>query len=432
MSPNLLKLLTLEMSKPCGANTAARISVLLSAFACEPGIGSEPEVGWQWALQLARFHDVTVLTQSKNQPAIEKELSRLRGSQSEPRFVFHSLSERVQRLRRHTFGFKLHYVLWQKSAQAIVATLHRERPFALMHHITFAGFRYPTAVWGRGVPAIWGPVGGAESIPVSLLPWRHPVSLLLEGTRNFHNFLHANRFSAFTRRARASTLLLATTREMQQLFARFGFSAEIMPTIGIHAAEFPWREHRTPEGPLKLLFVGNMQALKGIDLALEALSKSGAQAAFTLVGDGAYRNAAERLTARLGLQDRVVFTGRLPREKVLQLYAEHDLLLFPSLHDTGGYAVIEAMLNQLPVICLDCAGPALAVGKHCGRKIPLGPRHDVIAGLSAAIAAYDQNRTALIQEGVAARQAVLQNYDWTRKAERMNELYRAAVGKNKP
>ena len=59
----------------------ARLRVLISAYACEPGKGSEPEVGWQWALQMARFHDVTVLTRTNNREAIEKELVLLRGKQ---------------------------------------------------------------------------------------------------------------------------------------------------------------------------------------------------------------------------------------------------------------------------------------------------------------------------------------------------------------
>ncbi len=50
---------------------SARLKVLMSAYACEPGKGSEPEVGWQWAMRMARFHDVTVLTRANNRAAIE-------------------------------------------------------------------------------------------------------------------------------------------------------------------------------------------------------------------------------------------------------------------------------------------------------------------------------------------------------------------------
>ena len=52
-----------------------KLKVLISAYACEPNKGSEPEVGWQWALQMARYHDVTVLTRSNNRAGIEKELA---------------------------------------------------------------------------------------------------------------------------------------------------------------------------------------------------------------------------------------------------------------------------------------------------------------------------------------------------------------------
>ena len=42
------------------------MKVLMSAYACEPGKGSEPAVGWNWALQAARRHEVWVLTRGNN------------------------------------------------------------------------------------------------------------------------------------------------------------------------------------------------------------------------------------------------------------------------------------------------------------------------------------------------------------------------------
>ena len=66
---------------------------------------------------------------------------------------------------------------------------------------------------------------------------------------------------------------------------------------------------------------------------------------------------AKRLVERLGLGERVKFEGRLPRAEVLKAYPRYDVCIFPSLHDTGGYAVIEAMFNELPVICLEYGGP---------------------------------------------------------------------------
>ncbi len=404
-----------------------RLNVLISAYACEPNKGSEPEVGWQWALQMARFHDVTVLTRANNRLAIERELALIRDRQPVPKFVYHDRSRWLLNLKRRAKAVKLYYLLWQKSARDVVALLHQANNYDLMHHVTFAGFRYPVAIWGHGAPCVWGPIGGIEAIPRALLPWRHPRSLLVEMSRNANNLWQTTPFHVLPKRAEISTLILVSTPEMQRTFAKLGFSAEITPTIGLRPASLPFRPREPQPGPLKLLFVGNIITLKGIDLALDALHASGSNATLVMVGDGNFLVAAKKQTARLGLSDRVTFLGRLPREEVLKRYRDYDAFLFPSLHDTGGYAVIEAMFNELPVICLNCGGPAVAVEVDCGQKIPLVSRAKVVADLAAAIRTYDQNRDLAVQHGKTARARVLRDYDWERKAEAMDARYHRVV-----
>jgi len=406
---------------------STRLKVLISAYACEPGKGSEPEVGWQWALQMARFHDVTVLTRANNQPVIEPALERLRGKQPLPNFVYHDRGTFLLDMKRRTKAIRLYYLLWQRSAREVVAQLLQAHQFDLLHHVTFAGFRYPTAIWGHGVPCVWGPIGGIESIPRALLPWHHPASLMHELSRNANNLLQSTPFYVLPKRARATTLVLVSTPEMRQTFARLGFQTQLMPTIGLKTKEVPFRPHRVSEGPLKILFVGNLITLKGVDLALEALKASQTNATFTLFGSGNYAAPAQRQAKRLGLTDRVFFRGRLPRDEVLKVYPDFDLFLFPSLHDTGGYAVIEAMFNELPIICLDFGGPGVAVQAGCGVKVPLGSRKEVVARLAAAIRFYDENRGAIAEQGRKAREAVLRQYDWDRKGEQMNPVYEEAV-----
>ena len=408
-----------------------RLKVLISAYACEPNKGSEPEVGWQWALQMARFHDVTVLTRSNNRPAIEKELELLRGKIPLPQFLYHEQEPMFLLMKARFRAVKSYYVLWQKSARAVVAQLHKENPFDLLHHVTFAGYRYPTVIWNHGVPCVWGPIGGIESIPMRLLPWSHPNSLLHESVRNIHNSIQSIASNVFARRAQQSTTVLASTREMQKTLAHLGAEAKLVPTIGLHLeGSRPTRKERSP-GPLRLLFVGNILTLKGVDLALHALKQSNTDATFTLVGDGDFLPAARRLVEKLGLELRVEFRGRVPRAEVLKIYSGYDLFLFPSLHDTGGYAVIEAMSAGLPVICLDCGGPAVAVQENCGRRIPIGSRANVIKDLATAISDYHQNRKLISEHGNEARNAVLEKYDWNKKGEQMNEIYQQTVASAK-
>lgn len=400
-----------------------RMRVLVSAFACEPEKGSEPEVGWQWALQIARFHDVTVLTQTKNRAAIERGLSALGETAPKPRFVYFELPKSVQTLRKFSIGLRIYYVFWQRWAWETVEQLNQETPFDLLHHVTFAAFRYPTVIWGHGVPCIWGPIGGIESIPVPLLPWDHPVSFVEEVFRNLSNLLQAAPYRDLPKRAAASNKVLVSTREMQETLARLEIQSQLMPTIGLKTGELPFQPRTPHSGPLRILFVGKIITLKGIDLALKALNDSETDATLTLVGTGNYQASAMRMVRKFGFEKRVVFRGQVTRQEVLALYRDFDVLLFPSLHDTGGYAVIEAMFNELPVICLDCGGPPVAVESGCGIKVPVSSRREVVAGLAAAIREYDKNRQMLASHGKAARESILKNYDWDKKGEQMNDVY---------
>ena len=395
----------------------------MSAYACEPNKGSEPEVGWQWALQMAQFHDVTVLTRTNNREAIEKELALLQGKAPLPRFVYHDEGPFLLGMKRRFHAIRIYYVLWQISAWHVIRRLNEQNSYDILHHVTFAGFRYRTAVWNHGVPTVWGPVGGIESIPWPLLPWKHPASLFPEMLRNLNNLIQAAPFHVLPKRAQTTAVTLVSTREMERTFLQLGFKTTLMPTIGLQTSLLGNRVRQPHTGPLKILFVGNVITLKGIDLAIEAIKESGLNATYTIVGSGNYLPAAKKLVARLGLDDRVIFRGRLPRQETLALYADYDVFLFPTLHDTGGYAVIEAMFYGLPVICLDCGGPRIAVKDGAGVRVPLSSRRKIIKGLAAALRRYDENRALLEEHGRTAREVILREYDWEKKGVQLNEIY---------
>ena len=54
-----------------------KLKVLVSAYACKSGKGSEPGAGWNYVKQIGRFHDVWVITRSSNQKFIECEKTEI-------------------------------------------------------------------------------------------------------------------------------------------------------------------------------------------------------------------------------------------------------------------------------------------------------------------------------------------------------------------
>ena len=401
-----------------------RLKILISAYACEPGKGSEPEVGWQWALQAARFHEVTVLTRANNRANIEADLEKVAPAMR-PRFVYHDLPGPVLALKRRLGWHAFYLRLWHRSARAVVRRLIEETRFDLLHHLTWTGFRYPVAVNAQGVPWIWGPVGGIEETPTSLLPWSHPTTAFGELLRNTSNAAQS-RASALSQRLRDAALVLAATRETERVFAPLSVPVRLLPMAGLDLRDYPAREPRREAG-LRLVFAGRLVLWKGIDLALHALAASETQATLTFIGAGPGLGSARMLAARLGLASRVEFRGTLTRTATVAALAEFDAFLFPSLHDSGGFAVLEAMACGLPVICLDAGGPALAVDETCGVKVPLTSRAEVVARLAAAIRGYASDPELRSRHGSAARARVAAEFDWQRKGEALDAIYRGLV-----
>ncbi len=413
--------------------TDGKLSVLISAYACEPGKGSEPEVGWQWALQMARFHDVTVITRSNNRGNIEAALKHLTPAGGSLRFIYHDLSPLALKLKKKLPCSVWYYMAWQKSVRRLIQRLLAEQRFDLLHHVTYAAARYPEAVSGHGVPCLWGPVGGVEDYPWRLLSFRYPFASAKEAFRNILNYFQTRRGGSLALKVVACDGIIASNREMRDFLEALAIPARMLPTVGIDANSTGGPELRAMEktGPLRLLYVGNLLFLKGLHLGLEALQRSGTDATLTLIGDGPFRPALQSLVATLGLGGRVQFCGRRPREEVFAAYRKFDAFLFPSLHDSGGFAVLEAMNQGLPIICVDRGGPSVIVEPGCGWKIAPAGHGRTVADLAAAIRAADGDRNALGRMGAKARETVVQSYDWNAKGRILNEIYLDTVAHSK-
>jgi glycosyltransferase involved in cell wall biosynthesis len=163
-------------------------------------------------------------------------------------------------------------------------------------------------------------------------------------------------------------------------------------------------------GPLKLLFIGRFLYWKGGDLALDAFAiacQRGVNAELTLVGQGPERRRWQRRAAQLGISDKITWIAWMPQHDLATMYASHQALLFPSLHDSSGNVVLEALGMGMAVICLDMGGPAEIVDDDCAIKVSgfSNKYCDVVLNISAAIESLAENRERLnhLRSGALAR-----------------------------
>src|SRR5262245_23900315 len=122
---------------------AQRLKVIISAYACEPGKGSEPGTSWEWVIHLAVHHDLTVVTRTNQRSSIEKYLAQIQDGRPIPRFVYVDAPNWVLWLKRRVPPSQVwYYALWQKLARRAVARLVRDGGFDLIHHLSWATFRF--------------------------------------------------------------------------------------------------------------------------------------------------------------------------------------------------------------------------------------------------------------------------------------------------
>jgi glycosyltransferase involved in cell wall biosynthesis len=139
------------------------------------------------------------------------------------------------------------------------------------------------------------------------------------------------------------------------------------------------RSPRAPrQAPPKLLYAGRLLYWKGVHIAIQAFAKLLPRihhARLTIVGSGPEetRLKSDILFANIGKN--VDFISWLPQQRLFELYESHDLLLFPSLHDSSGGVVLEALCHGMPVVCLDVGGPKEIVTPASGLIIKTDGRN---------------------------------------------------------
>jgi glycosyltransferase involved in cell wall biosynthesis len=346
------------------------MKLLVSAYACEPNKGSEPGVGWNWTQALLRRgYEVHVITRSNNGPAIENALIGLKLPLA---VSYYDLPRWARGWKYWPGGIYLYYLLWQMGAYRLAKKLHATERFDRVQHVTFASFRQPSFMGGLGIPFIFGPVGGGEAMPPAFHKGISLIGRVADASRDLGNALIA--FDPFMRHtfSSAHTIACTTNETLARIPRRFRAKCMVQLAIGINQEEIETTCPPPPTAP-QFLFIGRLLYWKGLHLLLRAMPmvrQSVPNAKLKIIGDGNDRAWLESVAQDANVKDLVEWISATPHEAIWREYRESLAFVFPSLHDSGGMVVLEALAAGLPVICLDLGGPGEIVTSRCGIVIP--------------------------------------------------------------
>lgn len=392
--------------------------VLMVAYSCEPGASSEGAVGWELASRIARRHHVTLLTRPKARADIDRAVV------SDPGLDLVVEYHEMHFLRRLKYlGLpvsNLRNLAWNHRMAHRVAEL--EDDFDVVHQTTWV--RHWVAPAGAGatsIPFVWGPVGAAESPPWLLsatLDWR---GVLGEVAREVGPRLFG--VDPLLRKARRNVAMtVASSRDTHEWLRTRGIPATLAPSVGYDPTVLS-SGAGDPDG--HFVSVGRLLGWKGFHLGLEAFARLGDPGArYVIVGEGPQGDALRRRARELGVGDRVDFKGRVSASEAARLIGRARMLVHPSLHDSGGFVVVEAMAQGVPVVCLDIGGPAYLSGDG-GVAVSASPTASLVERLTGAMREVNETWSTYSER---SRQRARELLDWERIVDRYDEIYDGVMG----
>lgn len=410
------------------------LTILINAYACSPHMGSEPGMAWNWCVNLAKYCELHIITEGEFKDKIEEELPHLpqRGNMH---FYYNPVSEEVRRMcwNQGDWRFYYHYNKWQKKTQTIAEQIISETRIDVMHQLNMIGFREPGYLWKiKDKPLIWGPIGGIGSLPFSYLKGGGLKLALFFLVKNLLTKIQLTCSPQVRAMARGAKEVVAATQEAQSAMEKVYHRKVVhMNETGCYLNETHVQGEEKQDARFDVLWVGRFIYTKQLALALRTIAKVKDLKGLHLhvVGKGFTEKdevGMKVLAEELGVDSICTFHGQIPNVEVHQLMRTSHLFFFTSIFEGTPHVVLEAIGNNLPVLCFDVCGQGDAVNDQVGMKIPLSNPQQSVKDFAEKISYLYNNKDILkeLSRNCKQRQKEL---SWDNKAKQMVELYQKAM-----
>lgn len=186
---------------------------------------------------------------------------------------------------------------------------------------------------------------------------------------------------AFFERVRArfamnrAQIILPVSNALKEAIEAYGIrnKFQVVPNVVNTEIFYPLSSRNQSGDKKRVLMVGNLIPVKGIPYLLRALARIKEERrdfALDIVGDGANRGEYEELTKELSLEDMVNFHGLKLKEEVPKFMRSCDFLVLPSLCETFGAVIVEALASGKPVVASDVGGIKEIINEDLGVLVP--------------------------------------------------------------
>ena len=305
--------------------------------------------------------------------------------------------------------------------------------YDLIHFLGPIGYREPGFLYQLPLPYIWGPIGGFGGVKLKLLSetysFKYTCHYIVK--RLFNSVQQLTNFRVRKALKRADVVLCCTSEYEKTIRRLAGLNHHCIIKYRAENCIKKFYDvdlKKYSNQTLHLIFVGRLDALKGLSLIIKALAQidQNLPLVVDVVGDGYMKEKMVDLASKYGVDHYMVFHGSVPRDTVFEMMNKSHMLVIPSLFEGNPTTQWEALSVGLPILSLDHCGMHDIVNDGVGFPIAVNSVKQIIDDISNVFVQIVKDPTILKEKSeyiIATRE----EYSWNKREEFFEQVYELAI-----
>ncbi|MBE6271839.1 MAG: glycosyltransferase [Prevotella ruminicola] len=409
------------------------LRILINAYACSPGMGSEPGMAWNWCVNLARYCELHIITEGEFRDKIEAVVPTLEQGKN-IHFYYNPVPDYVRKMcwNQGDWRFYKYYKEWQKKTADIARNICEKEIINILHQLNMIGFREPGYLWQvsreTGIPFVWGPVDAKEAFPMAYANGASLKTKLFLWLKNIITQYQLRYGKRVHEAAKTAAVVLSASSNSVISFKKY---FDIESLLINETGTYPLDNQKVRCGDKKIfdiLWVGKANFRKQLTLAIKSVAATcHHDIKLHIVGGGDFRDYLQ-VAESVGIANNCIVHGSVSHDEVLNLMRKSDLFLFTSVAEGTPHVVLEAIGCELPVLCFNTCGQGDCINEEVGFKIPLSDPKQSVKDFAEKINYLYNHIEVLRQMSMNCKQRA-EELSWENKAKQMVELYKKVIDK---
>jgi glycosyltransferase involved in cell wall biosynthesis len=268
------------------------------------------------------------------------------------------------------------------------------------------------------------------SFPIFSYPIRKPKILHCHNIGPTYFYFKINPMSGFVMK-NATDRLIASSDYALSLLNQLGISRDRISLIpnGVDTEKFTPNSSMRPENVL--LYVGRIEPGKGLHYLIRALKSISTPMELMIAGPRS-RNESYNIEIFSMIEKenalslhKITYLGELTSDQLADLYKKVTLLVLPSLNETFGIVLLEAMASGTPIVASKSGGMPEIIGEN-GVLFESGNPVDLARKIEYLL----QDKSLRTRMGINGRRLVQENFSYDRVAQKLIEVYQQMLSKS--